>query len=408
MIDFLEVKPNIEAERSVIGAILVDSDRVMPEAEEIVGEDDFLVTEYRTIFKTCAGYFVDGKNIDFVILLSQLGDEYKTTLAECIQSMPSIENWKEYARIVAHTAKKHRALGGCQQLGGMLAEGYPLSECQEISVRLCEHLNEQRHDDTVSAKEGFVQYYSGQQRVPEYLRTGFTGIDRHTYIGNSDFVVIGARPSVGKTALTLQMMLTMSKAKRVAYFSLETRNNNLFGRMSSSITEIPLSILKSHDNIDFERLAAAMKVFETRDFYTIEAAGWTVGQIKAKAVQLGADVVFVDYLGLVNGHGKTPYERVSGVSIDLHTMAVTCKKTVIALCQLNRAGNGEPDITHLRESGQIEQDAEIIMLLHAPEGIENPQRKVIIAKNKEGVVGRVNLSFNGSIQKFGELEERYG
>ena len=147
----------------------------------------------------------------------------------------------------------------------------------------------------------------------------------------------------------------------------------------------------------------------------VDAAGWTVQQIKSKAVQLRAEIIIIDYLSLIRGEGKSLYERVTNISMELHTLAQANRIAVIALSQLNRAGKDEPDMTSLRESGQIEQDADVILLLHEigrsvldREAGGDADRRLIIAKNKEGMTGAITLNFQGEYQRFCECETRYG
>lgn len=401
------VRPNVEAERSVIGAILVKPDEIMPEAEEVLSEDDFLTPEYRTLFRTCSGYFVDGKPIDVVTLLYQHGDAYKQVIFDCIDTMPSTANWKAYAQIVIDTAKRYRAYEAATELSDLLVSHVDVQECQQVAVRVCEQLSAVTTGNTVSAKEGFYQFYVSLQHPVEYVDTGFPKIDRHTYIERGDFVVIGARPSVGKTALTLDMALHMAKAQKVAYFSLETKNSKLFARMAANLSSEYFGRIKSRSGVDYKKILDAKKAFEELDLHTVEAAGWTVAQIKAKAVQLGAEIIFVDYIGLIHADGGSRYEKMTNISYDLHTLAQQSKITVFGLSQLNRAGAGEPTMESLRESGQIEQDADIVLLLHAPEDDDPTQRKVIIAKNKEGQTGSVDLYFQGEYQRFSEVEGRH-
>lgn len=408
MIDlYTGVKPNIEAERSIIGAILVDPDRVMPEAEEALSPDDFLIGEYRTLFRTCSGYFVDGKDIDVVTLLAQHGDEYRDVLLEAIQSVPSIANWKSYAQIVASTAKKHRAHENVAELVESLVSRCSVEECRALAVKACEQLSTTTTGNTVSAKEGFTQFYASLQRPIDYICTGFPKIDRYAYIERGDFVVVGARPSVGKTALTLDMMLRMAKHHRVAYFSLETKNSKLFARMAANLSGESFTRIKSRDGLDYSRLLGAKEHFDRLDFHTIEAAGYSVAEIKAKTVQLGAEIIFIDYMGLIRSEGASRYEKMTSASIELHTLAQQSGICVIALSQLNREGRGEPTMEHLRESGQIEQDADIVLLLHQPDEDDPRTRKVIIAKNKDGETGAVTLAFQGEYQRFTEIEMRY-
>lgn len=133
-----------------------------------------------------------------------------------------------------------------------------------------------------------------------------------------------------------------------------------------------------------------------------------MAQIRAKAAQLEAEVVFIDYLSLIKGEGKSLYERVTNISMELHTFAQQAKVTVVALSQLNRDDRGEPGLTNLRESGQIEQDADGVILLFEPARAEPGVNRILsVAKNKEGRTGEIPLCFDGSLQRFREVEGRY-
>ena len=200
-------------------------------------------------------------------------------------------------------------------------------------------------------------------------------------------MIVGARPSVGKTALTT---LSPGPGSRVL-ICLETKNSKLMGRLIANLGQVNMGQIKNKDMTVYKDFTDVQQRLKGLDFHLIEAAGWSVAQIKAKAVQLGAEIIFVDYLGLVRAEGKSPYERVSNISLALHTLALSSNMAVIAVCQLNREGKGEPDMTHLRES----ERADAILLLHAPDGNEFGTRKIIIAKNKEGQVGALKMAFEG-------------
>ena len=405
--DYLRVvRPNADAERAVIGAILVDADRVMPECEEMLSDEDFLISEYRTLYRTMSGYFVDGKPIDAVTLIAQHGNAYRETLVEAIQSMPSIRNWKSYAEIVRATAIRHRALAVCRGLEQEILGGANVAECQDISITLCESLNTTTHGNTLTPKQGLDIVLENSKNPRTYIRTGFARLDSYTYLSPGDFVVIGGRPSSGKTALTLQIALNMAKKHTVVYFSLETSGEKMYDRIVANYFDIPLGAIKAGE-FDTSRVYNTRGEFENLKLHVVGAAGWTVGQMQAKAVQLKADVVFVDYLGLVDAEGASRYEKMTNISIALHVMAQTRKMAVIALSQLNREGKGEPDMSHLRESGQIEQDADVILLLHDVGEQEQFARKLTIAKNKEGRTGALRYAFDGGKQRFSEYEVRY-
>lgn len=401
------IKPSTEAEGSVIGSILIKPDEIMPEVMELLSEDDFLVSEYRTLFRTICGYFVDGKPIDVVTLIHQHGEEYKEIIFAAAQSVPTTSNWRSYAEIIKQTAIRHRANQILLDLSDDLIGGNDIPECQEKAVKLCEALNDTMRDTTVNPAAGMARFIKNAQSVREHYKTGFFKLDEYTYISKGDYIVIGGRPSTGKTAFTLQMMLNMAQRHKIAYFSLETSEEKIFDRLIANYFGIPLSVIKIGNIQDWGDIPERVGEFTSLDFHVVEAAGWTVPQIQAKAVQLGAEIIFVDYLGLVQTQGKGRYEKVTEISVDLHTMAQTRKITIIALCQLNREGKGEPIMEHLRESGQIEQDADVVLLLHNLGENEKFDRKLIIAKNKEGKTGAVRFAFDGQYQKFKAIEAGY-
>lgn len=401
------VHPEYDAEQALIGSILLDADSILPEAETMLEPEDFYFPEYRTLYRTMSGHFFDGKPVDHVTLAAQLGEEYREILLRAAQSVPHCRNWRSYAQIVVDTAKRRRAVTAAERLLESISAGENIADSQQRAVKICEALSETRDDRTVSAAEGYTDFYASLDKPVDYLRTGFSKLDKYVQIQRGDFVVVGARPSVGKTALTLQMLMHMSRDCTAVYFSLETSAKNIFGRIASCFSGVPLECIKSHTGVDYLRLADAGKEIRQRQFYVVEAAGWTVAQIKAKAIQLGAQLIFVDYMGLVRDEAQGRYEKLTNISIGLHTLAQQSQITVIALSQLNREGRGEPTMESLRESGQIEQDADAILLLHAPDDIESEERKIIVAKNKEGRVGCIECRFDGTIQKFSELETRY-
>ena len=291
------IKANREAEQSVIGAILIKPYEIMPECVGLLDEEDFLTPECRAVYHYCAGYFVDGKPIDFVILTEQLGKEYTLFLSQCVEMVPSTKNWRAYAEIIKRTAMRSRAWEKTMELMAELEGGDDLGECQDIAAAIAGELAPSDDRDTFSASEGFYHFYTSLQKPPEYIQTGIAKLDSYLYIERGDYIVIGARPSVGKTAITLQIMRAMAKKHKVAYFSLETNALKLFSRMVASVTGVPLSGIKSRD-ADFGTLARAEEDFKALDFHVVNAAGMGVPEIRAKAIQLGAEVIIVDYIGL--------------------------------------------------------------------------------------------------------------
>lgn len=409
------IKPNRDAEQAVIGAMVAEPGEVLPVAMGSLSEDDFLIPEYRNIFAACAGLYNANRPIDTLTVLSALEPAYKPVVAEAVAAAPTIAHYREYILLVAETARRARAYGEAVWLSTALDGGDPLEECEEAAANLCKSLSDVKTERVMSARECVTQFYMSRTVPREYIRTGIAKLDKYTFIERGDYIIVGARPSAGKTALTLQLMLYMARKHNVVYFSLETSGAKLTDRMVANVTRTPLSQIKQGKVEDPGRVAEAYDVISGLKFHVVDAAGWTVQQIKSKAVQLRAEIIIIDYLSLIRGEGKSLYERVTNISMELHTLAQANRIAVIALSQLNRAGKDEPDMTSLRESGQIEQDADVILLLHEigrsvldREAGGDADRRLIIAKNKEGMTGAIALNFQGEYQRFCECETRYG
>ena len=239
-----------------------------------------------------------------------------------------------------------------------------------------------------------------------FTRWGLPPLDSELFVQPGDFVVIGGRPSAGKTLLALQLACTMAQTQRVGFVSLETSKEKLTERALSHQSGVPLWKIKKPQNLtdeDTEKLTRAADVFSKLDLEIADQDNRTVPQIRAMALNRRWQVVFVDYLQIVGGTGKTPYEKVTAVSRSLQELAKTTGVLVVALAQLSRAGSQEtgapPTLESFRESGQVEQDADVAMLLY----LENPHDKggnriLKVAKNKEGGLFDVPLVFDGARQ----------
>lgn len=401
------LKQHLEAEESVAGAMVLEPQRVIPLAMERLVADDFASQLCRDTYNACIALYMGNKPVDVVTVLGRLGEEQKAPLVQLCQVVPTTRNVESYIEMVRTQSRKAKAQQSAlllmEQLGGTAS----LEECQAQAVRLCDDLSTTDTEQVITAQEGYLNFYKTKMTPKTYIKTGVGRLDKYIYLDRGDYVIIGGRPSAGKTAFTLQMMLQMAREHNVVYFSLETSAEKIMDRLMANYTGTPLSQIKTAQINDWKRIASYADDFGKLRFSVVEAAGWSVQQIRAKAIQLKAQVVFIDYLSLIKANGNSLYEKVTNISIDLHTMAQQSKITVVALSQLNRSGVGEPDMTSLRESGQIEQDADAILLLHAVSEEAGAPRKLIVAKNKEGQIGSMTLDFCGETQQFRERETRY-
>lgn len=281
-----------------------------------------------------------------------------------------------------------------------------LSEMQTEIEKLSRLANYSKDDGELSAYDGVMKFYSELNKKKEYIKTGFKVLDKKTFITKGDYIVIGGRPSAGKTAFALELATNMAKKLNVVFFSLETSNEKIYDRIMANKATVRLEKIKNRtvEKEDNDNIVEAMEIVSKLNFKTVKASGKTVSWIKSKALKLKADIIIIDYIGLIKSEGKSRYEKVTNISLDLHTLAQSLGITVIALSQLNRNGKGRPTMEDLRESGQIEQDADLIILLHNDK--DNDKYEVIVEKNKEGETGLIPFKFFGETQKF--LEVDYG
>ena len=241
----------------------------------------------------------------------------------------------------------------------------------------------------------------------DFIRWGMPKLDENLYVQPGDFVVIGGRPSAGKTLLAVQFALLMAQRRKVGFVSLETSKEKITERALSHLSGVPLWKIKNPKSLtdrDTENLTRAADAFSKLDLEIVDKDNRTVQQIRALALNRRWQVVFVDYLQKLTGDGRSVYERVSDVSQSLQALAQMSGICVIALAQLSRAGSQtgpdeSPTLESFRESGQIEQDADLAMLLY----LDNPRNKagdrvLKIAKNKEGSLFRTKLAFDGERQ----------
>ena len=242
---------------------------------------------------------------------------------------------------------------------------------------------------------------------PRYIPSGIPVLDKHLHLAPGNLFIIGGRPSAGKTALSLQMACEQARRGfRVCYFSLETDPDTLTARIIANRLAVPLADVKAKSvpQSDLDDLAELHRL----PLFVRSASGKGVGWVKAQAQRMKAQAIFIDYLQLLaDGKAKDRYQAITGISIALHELAQTTGILVIALAQLNRnAAHASPSTADLKESGQLEQDADAILLLSS----DGEQYKCVLAKNKEGKIGEIPLTFDKTRQRFlaltSELERR--
>lgn len=399
----------IMSEQSVIGCIILEPVKVMSEIAGQLTAGDFCHPMGKMAIDAALKLYSTNKAISIVSILHEIGngEDEKIFLTTCASVVPSVAPYQDYIAMVKECSRRRRAIEKAIELVTALSEGEPLTDCQTIATEASEALNDTKFGESFNAAQALTDFFIRKQKPKTYIETGFAKLDKYAYIDKGDYVIVAGRPSAGKTAFTLQMMANMARKHKVVYFSLETSKEKATDRIVSSITQTSMGEIKRHEISDWGKIARETDRFCALNFEIVEAAGWTVAQITAKAVQLKADVIFIDYLSLIADSAKGIYERVSNISVGLHTMAQQRKICVVALSQLNRAGKENPDLTSLRESGQLEQDADVVLMITEDESLPIAQRegirKLKIAKNKEGLTGTIHFNFAGECQTFYEV-----
>ncbi|MDE7261057.1 MAG: AAA family ATPase [Oscillospiraceae bacterium] len=406
----------LTAEQGVLGSMLIDEKTVGPMLMA-VSEDDFQAQENRNIFRAFRELYNQGRAPDPLLVNEHLGRAYDQYLAKLVNLTPTAANAEEYAKSLRETSRLYRL----RQIGGQLAQANDPDECRELIDRanmlLCERSGVQK----LTMEQGFREFFARHDKKnrPEPVRFGFSKLDEVLRIGGGDMVVIGGYPSAGKTAFALQLASHIARERRVGFFSYETSADKLYDRMVAcqTLTSYRKIMSDKLEKPDFEQVYEAGEHLKKPDLEYLETSGMTVSGIGSYAMANHYDVIVVDYLQKLPASGQvrnlSDVERVSQVSSDLQQLGRRTGKTIIALSQLNRQETkvdkktGEivylpPTLSSLRQSGQIEQDADVVLLLYK----ENPEkmhsrRCLDVAKNKDGLAGvGVLLDFDGDNQRF--------
>lgn len=374
--------------------------------------DDFC-EELRNTFAAIRGYWEHNDKWNPVEVMGQYDDKCKKTMGECLDAFGA-----EFIRNVTHDmmlgwariVKEQAALARAKGLAFKIVDGSTrYADLTGIYEQLGEAINlHSERSDFIPMCDGIDNYIRKLDDKPEYISTGLRVLDNNLHLVPGNFVVIGGRPSAGKTALSLQLACEIAKSgRKVAYFSLETDPDTLYARIIANQLGVPLHTVKnktvSVDELD--RLADIKKY----PLFVRSAAGKSVGWIRTQSIRMQAKVVFIDYLQLIHQAGaKDRYSAVTEISMALHEFAQSTGTLVVALAQLNRetARAGiPPTAADLRESGQIEQDADAIILL--AQNVTTKKRPeqhyhFALEKNKEGNVGSLDITFQMETQQFKE------
>lgn len=395
----------IDVQTVFIGGLTLCKRDVATEVMVEVDDSDFETKELQEAFNAIKGYWELRGYVD-VVDLRETHKNVADLIVECSKACEaecvvlSRERMGEWAKRIKENAALRRFQSLAVESTSALTTYEDLSEIyQQMGEAMSLKAEE---EDAWTYEDVLNDYVLHMDEKPVYIKTGLERLDEALHISPGDFIIIGGRPSAGKTALALQITASMAKQNyTVYYFSLETSKRKLGARLMANQIYCPLDTVKnkavSLNEIDEQ--AKNMKM----PLYIRSAAGKNVAWMKAQALRKKAQIIFVDYLQLIHETGaKDRYAAITAISIALHELAQTTGIVVVALAQLNRNPSkpgATPTNSDLRESGQIEQDADAIILLSG----DNPDKYLFrLSKNKEGEIGDLPITFNKQIQRFQE------
>ncbi len=427
---------SLEAEQSLLGSILIDP-QCMDDIAALVNADDFYVPEHTEIFRAMQSMYLKSKNIDVVTLIEELvrsgtydeagGREYLKLVA---QTVPTASNAKDYADIVRDKAILRKLIEAGEDITEAAYAGDDSADnlVEYAESKIFRIADGRENNNFVHIRDALIQVYDRLTKLsqdPDALRgtpTGYTALD-NVIVGmhEADLVLIGARPGMGKTsfAMNIATEAAIKTKKTVCVFSLEMSAEQLANRMLSSEAQIDSYKMRSGNlsSEDWNAIAYASSRLSETDILIDDTPGVTVTAIKSKLRRVkNLGLVIIDYLQLMQGDRRNDnrVQEIGEISRGLKLLAKELAIPVICCAQLSRGPENRPDkrpmLSDLRDSGAIEQDADVVMFLYRDEyykeeTVDQSVAEVIIAKNRHGSLDKVKLGWIGRFTKFTNLAE---
>jgi replicative DNA helicase len=424
---------NVEAERSILGAILLDN-ALCNQAIELLRREELFLDSHRRIYEKMIALTERGVAVDLVTLADELkrAGEFEqvggaTYIASLIDGLPRTDNIEHYARLVKSKAMLRRLITASNQI---IANCFAEEEDAETLVDQAEQMIFQIAEDRI--RQGFryigevaqrrleqIEQMAGRPEMITGVPTGFTDFDQMTSgLQVQDLVIIAARPSQGKTALALNIAQYAAKNGHVVgIFSLEMSAEQLVSRLLCSEARVDAHRLRTGylNREEWAKLADALRRLMETQIFIDDTAAQSVMEMRAKSRRLkaehGLDLLIIDYIQLMSGRGRieSRQQEVSQISRELKGLAKELKVPVIALSQLSRApelrSEHKPQLSDLRESGSLEQDADVVCFIYREE-VYNPSEEnrglaeLIVGKQRNGPTGSVQLAFLKEFTRF--------
>ena len=417
---------NLEAEESVLGACLIDPDAI-PKVSRILEAGDFYDQNCRLIWQAMAALHERGEPVDVLTVSDKMGSDEIPLLTKLTNQTPTSIHAEHYARMVARDATRRRLLDASGKIAkAAYDDNKALAEVEELALQMVLNARRNGHDETKPLSQLAREYYDLIESLARSdgvlgIPTGYRDID--TVLGGlqrSDLVLLAARPRIGKTSLALCIARNIAQTgKRVLFHSLEMSEKQLMRRLYALESNIGISTLKTGKllDTDWPPFMQATDRIDKLPIWVDDTPGVTPSYIRATAMTTEAqsksplDLIIVDYLQLMKPDRRQPgrYEAVTEIGQALKKLAMDLNVPVLALSQLNRAcesrSDKRPKLHDLRESGDLEQVANVVMLLYRDE-IYDPNTavpntaEVEIAKNRDGSEGTAHLYFRKHLAQF--------
>jgi len=428
-----------EAEQSVIGSMIIDRDAIVV-ASELIAGDDFYNKQYGILFETMVELNNAGSPVDLVTLQNKLREKDVPPevsslefVRDIITAVPTSANIKYYADIVAEKSTLRKLIRLNEEIANTCYMGKEDLEVilEETEKKIFQIVQKRNIEDFTPIRQVVmnamdrIEAASKNAGYVTGIATGFTDLDYRTAgMQPSDLVLIAARPSMGKTAFVLNIAqhVAFKLGLPVAIFSLEMSKEQLINRMFSLESSVDAQKLRTGqlNDQDWERLIESAGVIGRSKLVIDDTPGITVSELRSKCRKLklehGLSMIIIDYLQLMSGSGRSSDSRqqeISDISRSLKGIARELNVPVIALSQLSRAVEQRPDhrpmLSDLRESGAIEQDADVVMFIYRDDYYNHDTDKkgvseIIVAKQRNGPIGTVELAWLPEYTKFANLE----
>ncbi|MBQ2115760.1 MAG: replicative DNA helicase [Lachnospiraceae bacterium] len=428
---------NLEAEQSVIGSMLMDREAITIASEQIMG-DDFYSKQYGILFDTMVELNDSGKPVDLVTLQNRLkekGVPPEISSLEYIKDIMSAPitsaNIKHYAKIVADKSMLRKVIRAVEEIAN---DCYAQNDSVDVLMdqtekKVFDIIQKRNSGDFVPIRQvvmnamNMIEEASKNKGAVTGIATGFLDLDYKTAgMQPSDLILVAARPSMGKTAFVLNIAqhVAFKDNKAVAIFSLEMSKEQLVNRLMSLESKVNSQAIRTGNmkEDEWERLIESADVIGRSKLLIDDTPGISIGELRSKCrkfkLEYDLQMIIIDYLQLMTGTGKNEsrQQEISDISRSLKALARELKVPVIALSQLSRAVEQRPDhrpmLSDLRESGAIEQDADVVMFIYRDDYYNKDTEmknvaEIIIAKQRNGAIGTINLAWLPDYTQFANL-----